>query len=204
MLDISKYYYDNEALHGVVRSGRFTVFPQANFTVQGYVKGMDPLIDPCVFVDDDGQAYIYNAGGGICKGGKLKDNMMELDGEMHLMEDLENFHEATWVHKCKGRYYLYSDNHDENWNDGVKGDNRMFYAVSDHPLGPWKHMGIYMQPTDSYTNHGSIVEYKGKWYAFYHNSALSHHDWLRSICVDELHYNDDWTIRMVEQRKSME
>lgn len=28
-LDISKYYHGNEALHGVVRPGRFTVFPQA-------------------------------------------------------------------------------------------------------------------------------------------------------------------------------
>lgn len=37
--------------------------PAANFTVQGYIEGMDPLIDPCVFVDDDGQAYIYNGGG---------------------------------------------------------------------------------------------------------------------------------------------
>ena len=51
---------------------------------------MDPLIDPCVFVDDDGQAYIYNGGGQICKGGKLKDNMVELDGEMKEMEGLED------------------------------------------------------------------------------------------------------------------
>ena len=28
-LDIPKYYHGNEALHGVVRPGRFTVFPQA-------------------------------------------------------------------------------------------------------------------------------------------------------------------------------
>ena len=41
--------------------------PAANFTVQGYIKGMDSLIDPCVFIDDDGQAYIYNGGGGVCK-----------------------------------------------------------------------------------------------------------------------------------------
>jgi hypothetical protein len=163
---------------------------------------MDSLIDPCVFMDDDGQAYIYNGGGGICKGGKLKDNMMELDGEMKVMEGLVDFHEATWIHKYKGKYYLsYSDNHNDDWNDGVEGDNRMHYAISDSPLGPWKHMGVYMDPTDSATNHGSIVEYKGQWYAFYHNSALSHHDWLRSICVDKLYYNEDGTIRMVEQRK---
>ena len=172
------------------------------FKVQGYIEGMDPMIDPCVFVDDDGQAYIYNGGGQICKGGKLKDNMVELDGEMKEMEGLEDFHEATWIHKYNGKYYLsYSDNHDENWNDGVKGDNRMRYAISDNPLGPWKSMGIYMEPTDSYTNHGSIVEYKGQWFAFYHNSALSNHDWLRSICVDKLYYNEDGTIQMVKQRK---
>lgn len=100
--------------------------------------------------------------------------MMELDGLMQPMEGLEDFHEATWVHKYNGKYYLsYSDNHDENWNDGVKGDNRMRYAVSDSPLGPWESKGIYMEPTDSYTNHGSIVEFKGQWYSFYHNSALS-------------------------------
>ena len=177
--------------------------PAEGFKVKGYIKGMDPLIDPCVFVDDDGQAYIYNGGGGLCKGGKLKDNMMELDGPMQAMEGLEDFHEATWIHKYNGKYYLsYSDNHDENWNDGVKGDNRMRYAVSDSPLGPWESKGIYMEPTDSYTNHGSIVEFKGQWYAFYHNSALSNHDWLRSICVDKLYHNPDGTIKLVKQTKS--
>ena len=53
------------------------------------------MIDPFVFIDDDGQPYIYNGGGGICKGGKLKDNMMELDGEMKTMEGLDDFHEGT-------------------------------------------------------------------------------------------------------------
>lgn len=177
--------------------------PAEGFKVKGYIKGMDPLIDPCVFVDDDGQAYIYNGGGGLCKGGKLKDNMRELDGPMQVMEGLEDFHEATWIHKYNGKYYLsYSDNHDESWNDGVKGDNRMRYAVSDSPLGPWESKGIYMEPTDSYTNHGSIVEFKGQWYAFYHNSALSNHDWLRSICVDKLYHNPDGTIKLVKQTKS--
>ena len=177
--------------------------PAEGFKVKGYIEGMDPLIDPCVFVDDDGQAYIYNGGGGLCKGGKLKDNMMELDGPMQTMEGLEDFHEATWIHKYNGKYYLsYSDNHDENWNDGVKGDNRMRYAVSDSPLGPWESKGIYMEPTDSYTNHGSIVEFKGQWYAFYHNSALSNHDWLRFICVDKLYHNPDGTIKLVKQTKS--
>jgi len=165
-------------------------------------------IDPCVFIDDDGQAYFYYGGGARCFGAKLKDNMIEIDGELQLMEGLVDFHEATWVHKRNGIYYLsYSDNHDKN-NDteGVQGNNRMRYAMSTSPLGPWEYKGIYMEPTDSYTNHGSIVEYKGQWYAFYHNSNLSaqngeFNDWLRSICVDKLYYNEDGTIQMVKQTK---
>ena len=113
------------------------------------------------------------------------------------MEGLVDFHEASWVHKRNGIYYLsYSDNHDQ---DGKH--NRMCYATSNNPLGPWIYKGVYMDPTDSYTNHGSIVEYKGQWYAFYHNSSISNHDWLRSICVDKLFYNEDGTIRKVIQTK---
>lgn len=184
-------------------------YPAKDFTVQGYVKGVESLIDPCVFVDDDGQAYIYQGGGGTCLGGKLKGNMVEVDGKMQKMEGLEDFHEAAWVHKLNGVYYLsYSDNHDENWNDGVKGDNRMRYATSKSPLGPWEYKGIYMEPTNSYTNHGSIVKFKNQWYAFYHDSSLSlmngeFNDWLRSICVDKLHYNPDGTIQMVKQTRDM-
>jgi len=169
--------------------------PASDFVVRGYIKGLESMIDPCVFVDDDGQAYFYYGGGGVCKGGKLKDNMMEIDGEMQSMKGLVDFHEATWVHKRNGWYYLsYSDNHDSSGKH-----NRMCYAMSRSPLGPWEYKGVYIQPTDSYTDHGSIVEYKGQWYAFYHNSALSHFDWLRSVCVDKLYYNPDGTIQMVKQ-----
>lgn len=179
--------------------------PHKDFVVQGYLKGAEALIDPHIFIDDDGQAYFYQGGGGVCMAGKLMDNMMEINGQLQKMEGLEDFHEASWVHKYNGKYYLsYSDNHDDNWNDGVKGDNRMRYAIGDSPLGPWKSMGIYMDPTNSYTNHGSIVEFKGKWYAFYHNSELSQkrgefNDWLRSIAVDRLEYNKDGRIKKVQQ-----
>lgn len=187
--------------------------PASDFVVlDSWLKGLpeNGEIDPNVFVDDDGQAYFYYGGGGKCFGARLKDNMTELDGELQPMEGLYDFHEATWVHKRNGIYYLsYSDNHDEgNDKEGVKGDNRMRYATSNHPLGPWKHQGVYMDPTDSYTNHGSIVEYKGQWYAFYHNSMLSRvngepNDWLRSICFDKLNYNPDGTIQKVVQTSGL-
>ncbi|MBV7531054.1 family 43 glycosylhydrolase [Chitinophaga sp. sic0106] len=169
--------------------------PAGDFKVQGYIEGLESMIDPCVFTDTDGQVYFYYGGGGKCMGGKLKDNMVAIDGELKPMEGLVDFHEASWVHKRNGIYYLsYSDNYDK---DGKH--NRMCYAMSNSPLGPWEYKGVYMESTDSYTNHGSIVEYKGQWYAFYHNSSLSNHDWLRSICVDKLYYNPDGTIQMVKQ-----
>lgn len=171
--------------------------PASDFTVQGYIDGLDPMIDPCVFVDDDGKAYFYYGGGGVCKGGKLKDNMMEIDGSVQPMQGLVDFHEATWVHKRNGLYYLsYADNHDAGGKH-----NQMRYAVSKNPLGPWTYKSIYMDPTDSFTDHGSIVEYKGQWYTFYHNSSISHNDWLRSICVDTLGYTEDGSIRKVIQTK---
>jgi hypothetical protein len=153
------------------------------------------MIDPCVFVDDDGQAYLYYGGGGQCEAGKLKNNMVEVDGPMQQMRDLVDFHEGSWVHKYNGKYYLsYADNN-------ASGGNQLRYAVSDNPLGPWTYKGVYIKPTGSPTSHGSIIEYKGQSYAFYHNSILSGNPWLRSICVDPLFYNADGTIQMVGQTR---
>jgi beta-xylosidase len=171
--------------------------PVSGFKVQGYIQGLEPLIDPQVFQDNDGQYYFYYGGGAICKGGKLKDNMMEIDGSMQDMVGLVDFHEATWVFKRNGVYYLtYADNHSDS-----TGNNRMRYAISTNPLGPWTYKGVYMDPTDSYCAHGSVIEYKDQWYQFYFNSSISHNDWLRSICVDKLYFNPDGTIQKVIQAK---
>lgn len=170
--------------------------PASNFNVQGYIENLKSMIDPCVFVDDDGQAYLYYGGGGHCEGGKLKENMVEIEGDMEPMEGLQEFHEAVWVHKRNGLYYLsYADNNNN-------GGNQLRYATSENPLGPWKYKGVYLKPTGSTTNHGSIVEYKGQWYAFFHNSMLSGNDWLRSVCFDSLFYNDNGSILLVNQTKS--
>lgn len=169
--------------------------PASDFTVQGYIPGIESLIDPCIFIDDDSIAYFYQGGGGRCLGGKLKDNMMEIDGTMKPMAGLTDFHEGTWVHKRNGVYYLsYPDNTDP-------GGNQMRYATSNNPLGPWTSKGVYMEQTGCGTNHGSIVEFKGQWYAFYHNSILSGNDCLRSVCVDKLYYNEDGSIQMVKQSR---
>ena len=168
--------------------------PASDFKSVGYIHGIGgfAMIDPSVFVDDDGQAYIYYGGGGKCQGGKLKNNMIEVKGKMHNMEGLHDFHEATWVFKRNGIYYLtYSDNH--------KGGNRLCYAMSKSPLGPWQYKGAYLDPTDCDTSHGSVVKYKGQWYAFYHTCSISHRGNLRSICCDKMYFNPDGTIKKVIQ-----
>jgi hypothetical protein len=73
----------------------------------------------------------------------------------------------------------------------------MRYAMSDSPLGPWKDMGPYMYPTGTETNHGSLVEFKGKWYSFYHTSNYSGHGALRSVCVDPITMRPDGTYEVV-------
>jgi hypothetical protein len=170
--------------------------PASDFTVVGYITGLGgfAMIDPAVFMDDDGQAYIYFGGGGHCQGGKLKPNMIEADGAVLDMKGLVDFHEATWVFKRAGTYYLtYADNH--------RGANCMRYATSSNPLGPWTHRGVYLEPTGCDTTHGSVVEYKGQWYQFYHNQSLSGRGNLRSMCLDKMNFNDDGSIQMVVQTK---
>jgi beta-xylosidase len=174
--------------------------PAEDFKVVGYIEGITDafaMIDPCVFVDEDGQAYFFYGGGGRCKMAHLKDNMLELAEPLQDVTGLKDFHEAAWVHKRKGTYYLsYSDNHRDAKN---KGANRLNYAMSKSITGPWTYGGIYLDPTGCDTSHGSIVEYKGQWYAFYHNCVLSGQGNLRSICVDRLFYNRNGTIRKVRQ-----
>ncbi|MFC4672598.1 family 43 glycosylhydrolase [Dysgonomonas termitidis] len=173
--------------------------PASGFSVKGYLNLGDDnyaMIDPCVFVDDDGQGYFYYGGGGRCAGAKLKDNMIALEDSLVFMEGLDDFHEAAWVFKRNGIYYLaYSDNNRENG----KGANRLNYATSNNPLGPWTYQGVYLYPTGCDTSHGSVVEYKGQWYAFYHNSILSGRGNLRSVCFDKLYFNQDGTIQKVVQ-----
>lgn len=168
--------------------------PGKGFKSRGYIPGVGgfAMIDPCVFVDDDGEAYLYYGGGGKCQGGKLKGNMMEVDSPMYDMKGLVDFHEAAWVFKRNGIYYLtYADNHPK--------ENQLCYAISKNPLGPWEYKGVYLTSTGCSTSHGSVVEYKGQWYAFYHNMSVSHQGNLRSVCVDKLYFNPDGTIQTVIQ-----
>ena len=166
--------------------------PASDFKLQGYIKGLKPLIDPCVFIDDDGQAYLYQ-GAHEAYGVKLKENMTEIDGELHLIEGLDGFREGLFVFKRNGIYYAI-------YPDDFPKFNKMRYAMSDNPLGPFEHNEVFIGSTDVITMHGSIVEYKDQWYVFYHNGNLSGGVATnRSVCFDPIYFNEDGTIQMVKQ-----
>jgi beta-xylosidase len=100
------------------------------------------------------------------------------------------FFEASWIHKYNGKYYFsYST-----------GDTHLLcYATGDSPYGPFTYSGVILTPVVGWTTHHSIVEFKGKWYLFYHDSVPSDgKTWLRSLKVTELEYNPDGTIRTIE------
>jgi hypothetical protein len=110
------------------------------------------------------------------------------------MTGLTDFHEGTWIFKRDDLYYLcYADNNG--------GANQLRHATSSSPLGPWSYKGVYLRSTSSDTSHGSVVEYKGQWWAFYHTADLSGTGLLRSICVDSLFFNENGTIKTVIQTK---
>jgi len=157
------------------------------------IKGVSG-IDPNVFIDKDGQAYLYWSGGNIYAA-KLKENMTELDSEVKTLVNLpaKGLKEGPYVFERNGIYYL-TYPHVENKIE------RLEYATADNPLGPFKVAGVIMDesPAGCWTNHHSIIEFKKQWYLFYHHNDLSpQFDKARSIRADYLNFNPDGTIQKV-------
>lgn len=171
------------------------------------------FIDPCVFIDDDGQAYMYVGQNTPCAI-KLNDDMISYDGEVHILEGIPDFFEAAWMHKAprtkkkkKSSTYYFS------YSDGPFHGHlpRIAYCTSDNPLGPFTYQGVILPPVNSGTNHHSIVEYQGQSWLFYHNADLSlynspfdHTGVRRSIAADHIYYNEDGTIQVVKTTHDIE
>jgi beta-xylosidase len=151
-------------------------------------------IDPTVFIDDDGQAYLF-WGNGSCKSVKLKENMTELDGPITTFKP-KNYIEGPWIYKRKGLYYLVYA------SAGTKPE-MIEYCTATNPNGPWEYRGIIQENVpNSFTTHPGILDYKGKSYFFYHNGSLpTGGSYRRSICVDYMYYNEDGTIQKIVQTK---
>jgi hypothetical protein len=151
-------------------------------------------IDPNPFIDKDGQAYLYWAGGRRLHMAKLQENMLELAAEPQEVEGLpEGFKEGPYLFERNSIYYL-------TFPYVIKKTETLAYATGDTPMGPFKYKGVIMDesPTGCWTNHHSIIQYKGQWILFYHHNDLSpHFDKNRSVRADSLFFNEDGTIRKV-------
>jgi beta-xylosidase len=147
-------------------------------------------IDPTVFIDDDGQAWMF-WGNSKCYYAKLKDNMIELDGPIMEIEGLPNFTEAPYIHKKGDNYYL---------SYAYQFPEKTAYAMSKSIEGPWEYQDILNELAGNCnTNHQAILEYKGKDYFIYHNGGVQTQggSFRRSVCIDYLYYNADGTLKRV-------
>ena len=173
------------------------------------IKGING-IDPCVLLASDGNAYIF-WGAGRCA--KLKDNMKELaddtpkekvkwgerEFEMYGVNCLKGLPsrqaEGPFAFEYNGNYYL-------TYPYVREKTEVIGYAMSKNPMGPYEYKGLIMaeQPNGCWTNHHSIINYKGQWYLFYHHNYFSpNDDKRRSACIEKLYFNSDGTIQEVKQ-----
>jgi hypothetical protein len=192
-----KYYFYFPA---IARSGGFRIGVAVGDTPHGPFKPLPtPIegvkgIDPGVLIDKDGSAYLFYSMDKIFVV-KLKPNMIEIEGEPKVIDNLpkKGLQEGPFTFERKGVYYL-------TYPHVANKIERLEYATSDSPLGPFKWAGVLLDESASncWTVHQSLVEYHGQWYLFYHDRDLSpSFDKRRAIRADKVWFNDDGSIRKV-------
>ena len=174
--------------------------PTGPFSVAEKIEIADgDSIDPSVFVDHDGQAY-YFWGQFSLRGGKLAEDMKTIIPETvktNIITEWEHgFHEGASIRRRGDKYYMV-------YTDISRGKATcMAYAIADNPLGPYKKGGIiidniYCDPA-TWNNHGSIEEFKGQWYVFYHRSSHNRAS-CRRVCAEPIFFDETGMIQEVRQ-----
>ena len=172
------------------------------------IKGING-IDPCVLKASDGNCYIF-WGAGRCA--KLADNMIELaeDNPVETMKWGDREFTSVGVNCLKGLpsrqaegpfAFEYNGNYYLTYPYVRENTEVIGYAMSKNPMGPYEYKGIIMAEHENgcWTNHHSIVNYKGQWYFFYHHNAYSpNFDKNRSAQIEKLYFNEDGTIQEIK------
>ncbi|MFZ5893077.1 MAG: family 43 glycosylhydrolase [Myxococcota bacterium] len=219
---------DAWAPHAIPRNGKFYLYvPLNNSTGSkiGVAVADSPLgpfkdalgkalistgsgnIDPTVFIDDDGQAYLYwgnpdlwyvklNSDMISYQGSPTKVNLTTAGfGTRSKTDRATAYEEGPWFYKRNSIYYIVypADSTPE----------KISYTTSSGPLGPWTFGGDIMAKQtgagSSFTNHPGVIDYKGKSYFFYHNAALpGGGGFKRSVCVEEFTYTADGKIPTIQ------
>ena len=171
------------------------------------------FIDPTVFIDDDGKAYLFWGNKGLWYG-ELNDDMVsfkdgwqevpgyhdpecfgELQSKMNWAkgqnEMMTQYEEGPWVMKRNGTYYI-------SYPAGGVPEH-MAYSTAPTINGPWTYKGRIMDEAEnSFTIHGGNITFKGRDFMFYHNGGLpGGGGYNRSACVEEFKWNDDGTFPFI-------
>ena len=157
-------------------------------------------IDPTVWIDDDGQAYLY-WGNSKLFWAKLNEDMISFNGGIHEVDMSRGFSsggssvytEGPWIHKRDNKYYMLYASHGTG-----NGGERISYSTSDSPTGPWTWGGLIMEPStgSAFTNHCGIIDFKGRSFFFYHNQRRvpGAGGYNRTSAVEEFTWNADGSI----------
>lgn len=172
-------------------------------------------IDPTVFVDDNGQAYLYWGNPSLWYV-KLNKDMVSYDrtigenGIVSVPMTQESFGskegrdgkpgttytEGPWFYKRNNLYYMiYAA-------AGIP--EYIAYSTAPTAEGPWTYKGFIMEraPQLAFTNHAGIIDFKGNSYIFYHDQSLSQGEgFKRSVCLEPFKYNADGTIPLIKPTK---
>ncbi len=153
--------------------------------------------DPCLFVDEDGTAYLY------VHGGKLDYMVVEMANDMKSIKgdfvkmDMGGYEpkmEGPWVFRRNDKYYFTMP----------EGNRVLTYYMSNSPKGPWTYKGVIMEQENNSNNHHSIVEFNGQWVIFYHRwmdtgDECENRKRQRYSCAEFLYFNEDGTIQEVKR-----
>ncbi|KAL5001717.1 glycosyl hydrolase [Aspergillus recurvatus] len=149
----------------------------------GYPLVENGEIDPTVYIDDDGQAYLYWGNPGLWYV-ELNEDMISYSGNISQVE----LTEGPWLYRREDIYYMIYA--------ATCCSENIRYSTGSSPTGPWTYRGIIMPSQGaSFTNHPGIIDFEGRSYFFYHNGALpGGSGFTRSVAVEEFTYNADGTI----------
>ena len=147
--------------------------------------------DPTVWIDKDGQAYLYWGNPDLWYV-KLNRDMVSYSGPITKAPRITDYQEGPWFYGRQGHYYMAFAS--TCCSEGIG------YAMADKPTGPWTYKGPIMDHDPRSTgNHPGIVDYKGGSYVFGFTYELNfaetpiHHE-RRSVTVAKFDYNADGTI----------
>ncbi|MET0790630.1 MAG: glycoside hydrolase family 43 protein [Polyangiaceae bacterium] len=222
-------YFPAKDEQGVFRIGIATsASPAGPFTAKPTPIPGSHSIDPAVFVDDDGQAYLYFGGlwGGQLenwrtgsfdakgavpsanqaalgpKFGKLSDDMLSFSGPIQELSILDSDKKPLLAGDNQRRFF------EGIWVHKYRGTyylsystgdtHYLVYATATTPSGPFTYQGRLLNPVKGWTTHHSIVEFNGKWFLFYHDDSLSGEDNKRCVKIAELTHASDGSIPRVE------